>query len=1822
MKKTMKKLLSFLLSISIIMSTLSMVVLAEDGETPPKFEVKVSSVLEDGSTTAVIGQVDADYRATLTIPNAAVNAGNVTVTVTMNDVDSLDVPGSKSHSVTLHTGVNAEGNLFDALNGLGYRGLQDFQYAHINADINGKTVVYTLNGEWDNGKTITGEPSSVEDARTAWHAMVNDANIVVTEQETDNSYLTVANGSWLQIGSEALVFETEGNLTVDPSADGNTVDNIRGAVKVIETEDSALAFVLKAGTALAVGGSVATLKQDVKATVDVDADGLTVLSDLRDAVADFNATAMIKSLLGWMDTAIRLVDCKEINVTAESGTFNQQPVEKAEEPPIGAYNLRDSIAKKLENAKFVGVVASTNVDGTTTEVVGTVDADYNAKLRIPNANVNANSLWLGVGMNGVESLGGGQRIHALPEKHLMGDSGSGSNLNIFDTLHNYGGFDALKDFGGAVVKATIVPVTGDSAAVTYTLAGTWNDKAGKTITGTPESADAARTAWHTMVNKTNFDTPANVGDDSHIVIKSGSWLQIGDQRLQFTPGKGDITLFTADGDDVASICDKVELATGEEGMTLAFLLKEGTTLAVGGSSAVLKNDVVVNVEGIAADALNIDGENALIALRKAVNSGETPDMVGLLIQLAGLMDTAVAAVDGGNINAEIRFICNHAYGEPVWAEDHTTVTRTCDKCGDVQTADAQITSVVTTEPTYETAGVRTYTATATFEGETEAIAATWTEEISKLTPPYNLRTSIAEKLDTAKFVGIVASTNLDGTTTEVVGTVDADYNAKLRIPNANVNANSLWLGVGMNGVESLGGGQRIHALPEKHLMGDSGSGSNLNIFDTLHNYGGFDALKDFGGAVVKATIVPVTGDSAAVTYTLAGTWNDKAGKTITGTPESADAARTAWHTMVNKTNFDTPANVGDDSHIVIKSGSWLQIGDQRLQFTPGKGDITLFTADGDDVASICDKVELATGEEGMTLAFLLKEGTTLAVGGSSAVLKNDVVVNVEGIAADALNIDGENALIALRKAVNSGETPDMVGLLIQLAGLMDTAVAAVDGGNINAEIRFICNHTLTKTDAKAATCTEAGNIAYWTCEKCGKLFSDEAGTTEIALENTVTAATGHTYGEPVWTWTQAANGEWTAAAAFTCGKCNDVQTPNVTVTKKVTDATCIANGVIVYTATTNFKDTEYTATKEVVMTAEGHKHGATVRENVVAATCTTEGSYDEVVYCTVCNAEISREKKTIPMIAHTLTATAAKDATCTASGNIAYWTCSVCWKKFSDAEGTTEVTNTVIPANGHSLTSIAAKAATCTEIGWHAYQKCSHCDYTTYREIPALGHSFGAPEFHWTGNDQEGWTATASFTCSACHEATTIVDAAISVADGTAPDCTQTGTRIYTATARRTPEGDSYTDTHEVTVPALGHRLVSHEAHAATCTEAGNIAYWTCESCGKLFSDEAGTTEITLEATVIDAISHSLTATAAKAATCTEAGNIAYWTCGVCGKLFSDEAGTTEITLENTVTAATGHTYGEPVWTEDHTMVTRTCTACNAAQTATAVITSEVTTEATYSAAGVRTYTATATFEGETEAVTAAWTEEIPRLRRSGGSGGGGGNRIDRPNNTVTVTDPVVNPPEVIIPDDKPPLSDLPISTIFTDVADDAWYADAVRFVSDNKLMIGVGDGSGFAPTLDTTRSMIALILYRLEGEPSVDGLDVMFPDVAKGDWYYNAAVWALANGVFIGFDDGSFRGDAIITREQLAAVFHRYMEKMGFDLSGADADLSKYIDEPQIGDWAVPALQWAVSAGLLVGRTETTIVPQGTTQRAELAMVLFRLNEKYNVIPEGTEIR
>lgn len=173
----------------------------------------------------------------------------------------------------------------------------------------------------------------------------------------------------------------------------------------------------------------------------------------------------------------------------------------------------------------------------------------------------------------------------------------------------------------------------------------------------------------------------------------------------------------------------------------------------------------------------------------------------------------------------------------------------------------------------------------------------------------------------------------------------------------------------------------------------------------------------------------------------------------------------------------------------------------------------------------------------------------------------------------------------------------------------------------------------------------------------------------------------------------------------------------------------------------------------------------------------------------------------------------------------------------------------------------------------------------------------------------------------------------------------------------------------------------------------------------------------------------------------------------------------------------------------------------------------------------------------------------------------------------------------------------------FIDVHPGDWFYDPVCYVYSQGLMTGTS-ATTFEPNTSLSRAMLVAVLHRLEGSPQASVCD--FTDVAEGDWYAQAVNWAASVGVVNGFDDGTFQPNAAITREQMAAILRNYAAYKGLDVTAAD-DLANYSDAASVSDWAKESVEWAVGSGLLGGYEDSTLRPQGTTTRAEVASVLQR---------------
>ncbi|MCL1834684.1 MAG: S-layer homology domain-containing protein [Oscillospiraceae bacterium] len=190
---------------------------------------------------------------------------------------------------------------------------------------------------------------------------------------------------------------------------------------------------------------------------------------------------------------------------------------------------------------------------------------------------------------------------------------------------------------------------------------------------------------------------------------------------------------------------------------------------------------------------------------------------------------------------------------------------------------------------------------------------------------------------------------------------------------------------------------------------------------------------------------------------------------------------------------------------------------------------------------------------------------------------------------------------------------------------------------------------------------------------------------------------------------------------------------------------------------------------------------------------------------------------------------------------------------------------------------------------------------------------------------------------------------------------------------------------------------------------------------------------------------------------------------------------------------------------------------------------------------------------------------------------------------------------------------------VFKDVASDAWYYAAVDFVYRNGLFAGTSDDA-FSPEVPMTRAMFVTVLHRLAGKPAAQGnaqgetvadatgsgehVIQTFDDVPAGEWYTDAVIWANANGIVTGYDDGLFRPGTPLSREQMATIILRYAAHSGADVQSPEGALDDFPDMGAVSLFALDAMRWAVSEGVING-SGGRLLPQGTATRAQVAQVM-----------------
>lgn len=164
----------------------------------------------------------------------------------------------------------------------------------------------------------------------------------------------------------------------------------------------------------------------------------------------------------------------------------------------------------------------------------------------------------------------------------------------------------------------------------------------------------------------------------------------------------------------------------------------------------------------------------------------------------------------------------------------------------------------------------------------------------------------------------------------------------------------------------------------------------------------------------------------------------------------------------------------------------------------------------------------------------------------------------------------------------------------------------------------------------------------------------------------------------------------------------------------------------------------------------------------------------------------------------------------------------------------------------------------------------------------------------------------------------------------------------------------------------------------------------------------------------------------------------------------------------------------------------------------------------------------------------------------------------------------------------------IPEDWPFVDVTEDKWYYDAVAYVYQQGIMVGMSETT-FEPNTTVNRAQVVQMLYNLEGQVSGDS---GFSDIRDGQWYAKAVAWASANDVVAGYEDGTFRPTRAVTREEFAQILYNYAKFKGYDLS-ASADLGKFPDSGQVSSWAETALGWPMATGLSTATTTAGWTPR-----------------------------
>lgn len=399
------------------------------------------------------------------------------------------------------------------------------------------------------------------------------------------------------------------------------------------------------------------------------------------------------------------------------------------------------------------------------------------------------------------------------------------------------------------------------------------------------------------------------------------------------------------------------------------------------------------------------------------------------------------------------------------------------------------------------------------------------------------------------------------------------------------------------------------------------------------------------------------------------------------------------------------------------------------------------------------------------------------------------------------------------------------------------------------------------------------------------------------------------------------------------------------------------------------------------------------------------------------------------------------------------------------------------------------------------------------------------------------------------------------------------------------------------------HKLTKTDAKAATCTEAGNEAYWTCSGCGKYFSDENGINEIEKDSWVLKTLGHDMTKTDAKAATCTEDGNNEYYTCSRCGGVFKDEAGTQATTVEAETLKKLGHDWSnkDGICAVCHTKCDRvhkpgtTCSVCHKytsypyvpgaptyPATAPAAPNGTVTISPANASKGANVTVTVKPNDGyvlETLTVTDKNGDELKLTDK-----GNGKYTFTMPGSKVEVKATF--------------MEDNSVFNFFYDMPNDAFFYEAVKWAVKSGVTNGLSD-TMFGPYESCTRAQIVTFLWRAAGSPEPKATTSAMTDLNPNAYYYKAVLWAIENGITDGMTETTFAPDATCTRGQSVTFLYRAL--------GKKVESSASFTDVKSDAFYADAINWAVANNVTNGTSNTTFSPNADCTRAEIVTFLYR---------------